>query len=109
MGDQNGQDGKGLDKCVRGNSRLHQKYRKISRIGNKNDAHTVASWVNNLGVSFAHAFTAMVPSVGSSAVIVLRAVNSCHLEIQEKVFNSGKTYLTQRYLEVLHQYSTRIQ
>lgn len=41
---------------------------------------TVASWVNNLGVSFAHAFTAMVPSVGSSAVIVLRAVNSC-LEI----------------------------
>ena len=48
---------------------------------------TVASCVNSLGVSFAHAFDAIVPSVGSSAVIVLRAINACHPEAK-------KTYST---------------
>jgi hypothetical protein len=38
----------------------------------------VASCDSSLGVSFAHAFDAIVPSVGSSAVIVLRAISSCH-------------------------------
>jgi hypothetical protein len=40
-----------------------------------------------LGVSFAHAFAAIVPSVGSSAVIVFRAINGCHLEAGANPFN----------------------
>ena len=52
---------------------------------------TVASCANNLGVSFAHAFDAIVPSVGSSAVIVLRAISSCHLEA-ENTHSTRKRY-----------------
>jgi hypothetical protein len=80
MCDKNGQDGKCLDECVRGYSRLHRDTIRFSN-WKQNDARTVASWANNLGVSFAHAFTVIVPSVGSSAVIVLRAVNPCYLEV----------------------------
>ena len=81
MGDQNGQDRKGLDEGIRWDSGL---YRKTIRRSDKrsNCARTVASCVNSLGVSFAHAFDAIVPSVGSSAVIVLRAINACHLEAE---------------------------
>lgn len=52
---------------------------------------TVASCVNSLGVSFAHAFDAIVPSVGSSAVIVLRAISSCHLK-SEKTYSIRMRY-----------------
>jgi len=79
VGDQNGQDRKCLDEGIGWDSRL---YRNAVRPSDRrsNCVPTVASCVNSLGVSFAHAFDAIVPSVGSSAVIVLRAISSCHLK-----------------------------
>ena len=65
-------------------------YRRVwsnSLTREQGDEHTVASCANNLGVSFAQAFDAIVPSVGSSAVMVLRAKSLCHLDARENPFN----------------------
>ena len=77
-----------------------------SLIGTHNNELTVASCANNFGVSLAQAFTAIVPSVGSSAVIVLRAINPCQLKSGTK---NNKDYLDQRYRGVLRLYLMKTQ
>ena len=57
------------------------------------------SWSRSLGVSFSHAFAAILPSCGSSDVIVLRAEDSeqaCTCQA------SLKAYQGLRCLEALH-------
>jgi hypothetical protein len=77
-----------------------------STIGTHNNELTVASCANNFGVSLAQAFTAIVPSVGSSAVIVLRAINPCHLKSGTK---DNRGYLDLRCHEVLRLYLMKTQ